>query len=58
MRLSLDEAKTDDIKTAANGIDVLISKGIRGYAEGKMINYINEPGNEGFTIGRAGCSAC
>jgi hypothetical protein len=58
LRLSLDEAKTDDIKTTANGIDIMISKGVRGYAEGKMINYIDEPGNEGFTIGRAGYSAC
>lgn len=58
MRLSLDEAKTDDIKTTANDVDVLISNEVKVLAEGNTIDYINEPYNEGFTILRAGCSGC
>jgi Fe-S cluster assembly iron-binding protein IscA len=56
--LSLDEAKTDDIKTTANEVDILIPHEVKVLAEGNTINYINEPYNEGFTIGRSGYSSC
>ena len=56
--MALDEPQADEEKTQINGIDVLISEELKGYAERTMIDYVSGPYGEGFEIGRTGYSGC
>jgi len=48
--LALDEPNENEGTTQINGIDVLVSDGIRVFADGNTIDYVNSPGGEGFVI--------
>jgi len=56
--MALDELNNNETATKINGLDVLISDEVKGFAERSEIDYISGPHREGFTIGRAGRSGC
>jgi hypothetical protein len=56
--LALDEPNEDENATQVDGIAVLISDDLKGFAERSRIDYINGPYREGFTIGLAGYKGC
>ena len=50
MGLALDEPNNNELPIQVNGLDVLISDKVKGFADGSLIDYINSPVGEGFTI--------
>jgi len=41
-----------------NGIDVLIADEVQGYAAGSLVDYVNLPYSNGFTIEAVGYGGC
>jgi len=48
--LALDEPNENEDTTQVNGIDVLISNSVKGFADRNAIDYVNLPDGEGFVI--------
>ncbi len=57
MTLALDEPDDNEATTQVNGIDVLISDDVKGYAKNSVVDYGNSPYGERFTI-NSGNSCC
>ena len=50
MGLALDEPEDNEMPTRVNGLDVLISEEVTGFADRSLVDYINSPYGEGFMI--------
>jgi hypothetical protein len=55
--LDLDDPRDNEVPTQVNGLNVLISEDIKGYADRSLIDYINSPRGSGFVV-RSGNSSC
>ena len=58
MGLALDEPNANEAATLVNGIEVLIADEVKDHAEGRTIDYISDPYQEGFTIGHKRDTCC
>jgi len=56
--LALDEPNENEEITQINGIDVLISKEVKPFADKNRIDYLNSPAGEGFIISSAEQTCC
>ena len=50
MGLALDEPEANEKTMTVNGIEVLVEKGLQGFAEGTFVDFISSPYGETFTV--------
>lgn len=55
--LALDELNDSEAPVQVNGLEVLISDKVKGFADGSMVDYTKSSYGEGFTI-RNSKSSC
>jgi Fe-S cluster assembly iron-binding protein IscA len=56
--MALDEPKDGEVASQVNGVNVLIADEVKGYADNRTIDYVNEPYREGFTIDASEPAGC